>query len=85
MELEQFIIQEALFIVPVLWILGYMLKKTPKVQDWTIPYILLIVGLALALWTLGFTPAAVAQGFLVTGAAVLGHQLVTQAKYKENP
>jgi Phage holin family Hol44, in holin superfamily V len=83
MNLEQFIVEEALYVIPVLWILGFILKKTPSIADWIIPYILLIVGMGLTLWTLGLNPQAVAQGFLVTGAAVLGHQLVQQAKYKE--
>lgn len=83
MDVQSFIVNEALFIVPVLWILGALLKKTPKAADWLIPYVLLVVGIVLSVWTLGFNAQAIAQGVLVTGGAVLGHQLVQQAKYKD--
>ena len=83
MDVQSFITNEALFIVPVLWILGAILKKTPKAADWMIPYILLVVGILLSVWTLGLDAEAIAQGVLVTGAAVLGHQLVQQARYKD--
>jgi hypothetical protein len=48
------------------------------VQDWTIPWVLLAVGILAALGIIGFTVDAAIQGVLVAGAAVLGHQLVKQ-------
>lgn len=78
MEIIEYIINEALIIVPVLWILGNFLKRTPKVQDWIIPWVLLAVGILAALGIIGFTVNAAIQGVLVAGAAVLGHQLVKQ-------
>ena len=78
MEFIDYIISEALIIIPVLWILGSFLKRTPKVQDWIIPWVLLAVGILAALGIIGFTADAAIQGVLVAGAAVLGHQLVKQ-------
>ena len=83
MEFIDYIISEALIIIPVLWILGSFLKRTPKVQDWIIPWVLLAVGILAALGIIGFTVDAAVQGILVAGAAVLGHQLVKQTTERE--
>jgi hypothetical protein len=79
-EILEYIISEALIIIPVLWILGSFLKKTPKVEDWLIPWVLLAVGILAALGIIGFTVDAAVQGILVSGAAVLGHQLLKQTQ-----
>ena len=80
MEFIEYIIAEALIIIPVLWILGTFLKKTPKVQDWIIPWILMLIGILLALGLLGVSVDAAVQGVLVSGASVLGHQLLKQTQ-----
>lgn len=82
MEIIEYIIAEALIIIPVLWILGTFLKKTPKIPDWVIPWVLMLIGILLALGLLGISVDAAIQGILVSGAAVLGHQLVKQTKAK---
>lgn len=86
MDLElitQFVVNEALVLIPVLLILGALIKRTPKVPDWTIPWILLGLGVGLSMTIMGVTPEAGIQGVLVTGAAVFGHQLYKQTKNKE--
>jgi hypothetical protein len=83
MEILEYIINEALIIIPVLWILGSFLKKTPRVQDWTIPWVLLVAGMLFAIGIIGFNVDAVVQGVLVAGAAVLGHQLLKQTTNRE--
>jgi NhaP-type Na+/H+ or K+/H+ antiporter len=80
MDFLNYIVQEALIVIPVLWILGVFLKRTPKIKDWVILWILLGVGVAFTVAILGFTAEAIMQGVLVAGAAVLGHQLVKQTK-----
>ena len=80
MEFIEYIITEALIIIPVLWILGTFLKKTPKVQDWVIPWVLMLIGILLALGLLGVSVDAAVQGVLVSGASVLGHQLLKQTQ-----
>lgn len=77
--LNEYLIQEALIVIPVLLILGKIIKETPKVKSWTIPYILLILGIAITFALLGFNVDAFIQGVLVSGAAVFGHQLYKQA------
>lgn len=83
MEIIEYIMNEALIIIPVLWILGSFLKKTPRVQDWTIPWVLLAVGILAALGIIGLSVDAAIQGILVAGAAVLGHQLLKQTSNRD--
>lgn len=81
-ELLSFIISEAYILIPVLIILGKLLKSTPFISDWLIPYILLFVGVGFSIAILGVSAHSVIQGVLVTGAAVFGHQLFKQYKEK---
>jgi hypothetical protein len=83
MDFLNYIVEEALIVIPVLWIIGVFLKMTPKISDWTIIWILLVVGIALTIALLGLTPQAIIQGVLVAGAAVLGHQLLKQTIEKK--
>jgi hypothetical protein len=65
-------------VVAACWALGYSLKKTPRVPDWTIVYILSLFAIVFTIWILGFTPEALLQGILCGAVAVYGHQLVKQ-------
>lgn len=67
-----------LFLVPALWALGYALKKTPKVPDWSIVWVLFLVSVTLGICTFGVNSEAITQGIVAAGAAVLGHQLIKQ-------
>ena len=81
--INEYIIEQALIIIPVLLILGAIIKATPTVKDWIIPYVLLILGTGFTVALLGLNVDAVIQGVLVSGAAVFGHQLYAQAKHRE--
>jgi RsiW-degrading membrane proteinase PrsW (M82 family) len=83
MDIMKYIVEEALIVIPVLWVLGTLLKRTPKVQDWMIVWALFVVGILLTISLLGFTAQAIMQGVLVSGAAVLGHQLLKQTIEKK--
>jgi len=77
--LNEYIVQQALIVIPVLLILGKIIKETPTVKDWLIPYILLFLGVVFAVALMGINVDAVIQGVLVSGAAVFGNQLFKQA------
>lgn len=81
--LNEYLIQEALIVVPVLLILGKMIKDTDLIKDKYIPLTLLAVGVVFTLSILGFNVDAVIQGILVAGAAVFGNELVKQAKERD--
>lgn len=80
MEFWNFIVEKALVLIPVLVIMGMILKNTPKFPDWCIPWALLFSGVAFSGMMLGWTIEAILQGVLVAGAAVFGNQLVKQTK-----
>lgn len=78
-EITEHIAGPMLAVILALWVLGMFLKRTPSVPDWVIIWALLIVGIVMALFILGFTADAFIQGILVAGVAVLGHQLLKQS------
>ncbi|WP_070121719.1 phage holin family protein [Bacillus marinisedimentorum] len=82
MDVMHYLNENYMFLVPVLWIIGIALKRTPKVPDWMIIWILFFVSLALAVFSFGFTPDAVVNAIIAAGVAVFGHQLVKQTKNK---
>ncbi len=79
----EFITENALLLIPVLNIIGAIIKNTEKIPDKYIPIILLFFGILGAIAILGLSPESVVQGILVTGTAVYGNQVVKQIKKKE--
>lgn len=87
-NLQNYIKPELLVIVPVIYIIGLIIKNTEKIKDKYIPAILGIVSVLLSLlYILGtggisvmgvFT--AITQGILVVGVAVYVNQLFKQLK-----
>lgn len=84
MDLIKFVPEQLLILVAALYILGVFLKSTPKVQDWIIPWVLLIVGVvgSVAIQK-GFSALAAVQGVVATGVAVLTNQLIKQTINKD--
>lgn len=81
MEIVSYIVEEGLIMIPALYILGWMIKNTNKLENWLIPFILLGVSLILTPLIIdGYSPDNVVQSILVTGATVLGDQMVKQVK-----
>ena len=78
MELLSYITDNALILIPVLLILGQIVKGIAVIPDKWIPLLLLPVGVAGALALMGPSVAAAIQGVLVAGAAVYGNQIVKQ-------
>lgn len=83
MDLVNFLVENALVIVPVLWVIGRVIKGSKTVSDKYIPLILLALGPAFAVATLGINVEAIMQGIIAAGVAVYGHQLLKQNSKKE--
>jgi uncharacterized membrane protein YkvI len=89
-DILAFIRPEMLVLIPVLIILGLMLKKATYIEDWTIPIILGGIGIILAILILGFAEDftgeiilnGILQGILAAGMAVYVHQLTIQSTRK---
>jgi hypothetical protein len=84
MDLTTYISAESLVVIPMLYVIGMMLKGTNKVSDNYIPLILVIIGVACCVGINGFNVNSFIQGVLVTGVAVYTNQLIKQVS-KSNP
>lgn len=78
--IASYIKTELLIVVAVCWIIGYILKQTPKVPDWTIIYVVTLAAIILVVLTTGLKVDSVLQAILCSAVAVYGNQLVKQAK-----
>ena len=83
MEILTYITENAIILIPVLIIIGLILKKLEFIPDKYIPLILLPLGILGAMALGGWTVESAIQGILVTGAAVYGNQIVKQLQKVE--
>ena len=80
MDIINFIIEEGLIMIPVLYIIGEIIKFTGVLNNKWIPLTLLVFSLLFTPLLLGgFTPDNIVQAVLVTGVTVLSDQLIKQA------
>jgi len=78
MDIMSYVTQQALVLVPVLYLIGILLKATPNVPNWLIPYILGAIGIVGAVLLLGFSIQSIIQGILAAGASVYVNQAIKQ-------
>lgn len=78
MDFTKYLVENAYILIPVLYILGNILKDLKFVADKYIPIILLGLGILLACCWLGFNTSSVIQGILITGITVYSNQVVKQ-------
>ncbi len=78
MEFINYITENALILIPVLYIIGMILKGIERIKDKYIPLILLPIGMSLAMALIGININAIIQGILVVGVSVYTNQLVKQ-------
>ncbi|MFD2639931.1 phage holin family protein [Piscibacillus salipiscarius] len=78
MDLLSFIMDEALILVPVLMVLGKIIKQTQLIPNRFIPLSLLLISIILTSVMLGLSFEAFIQSILIAGTAVFGHQLFKQ-------
>lgn len=93
MDLTEYIYPSLLILVPVLWIIGKMLKDNNRIHNKHIPLILGVISIILAAiqvlsgaelsgWRdhLAAIFSSIVQGILCAGLAVYGNQMVKQYK-----
>ena len=78
--IKEFVIDQALIIMPVLYIIGTIRKWTEKMNNKYMPLILLRISSMFCLFVVGFNVQGVIQGIWVCGTAVYANQLLVQAK-----
>ena len=81
--LKDYILDNALILIPAIYVIGAILKGTELVKDKYIPVLLLPIGVILAMLLVGFNVNGFIQGVLVTGVAVYANQLVKQTLKEE--
>lgn len=80
-EIINGLIDARLFIVlAACWVIGFVLKKTPKVQDWTIIFYVSAFSIVFAILMLGLSAESVIQCTLTAAVAVYGNQFIKQTK-----
>ena len=78
-----YIVDNCLILIPVLYIVATILKNLEFIKDKYIPLILLPIGIALAIAIKGIDVNSVMQGILVTGVTVYGNQIFKQINKEE--
>lgn len=78
MEILSYITENSLILIPVLLVLGQIVKNIEIIPDKWIPLIILPFGIIGALALGGVSADSVIQGILVSGAAVYGNQIYKQ-------
>ena len=92
-HLKEFIRPELVVIIPVIYIIGMALKKSERISDKHIPFVLGICGVALSTLYVGSTASlngvhdvlgaifmSLTQGVLCAGASVYVNQLIKQER-----
>lgn len=78
MNLLEYLNENYVMIVPALWVIGYALKQTPSVPNWSIIWILTVLSVSIAGITFGFSLESFSNGIIAAGTAVFGHQMLKQ-------
>ena len=83
MDFMNYIADNALVLIPVIYIVGMFLKGLEGVSDKYIPFVLMFVSIAFSVAMLGLNVDSIIQGILISGATVLSNQLIKQSKKSE--
>lgn len=80
MDILNYIVQEGLVMIPVLFIIGEIVKGTELLSNKWIPLVLLVVSIGFTPLVLGaYTANNIVQAVLVAGATVFGNELIKQS------
>ena len=80
MDIVNYIVQEGLVMIPVLYIIGEIVKGTELLSNKWIPLALLIVSVGFTPLLLGaYSADNMVQAVLVAGVTVFGNELVKQS------
>lgn len=83
MDFLNYVSEQAVILIPALYIIGAILKGTEKINDKYIPVILLPFGILGSVAFLGVNPQSIVQGILITGTTVYTNNLVKQLSKNE--
>ena len=72
--------ESLVLVVPVLLIIGGVLKSTPKFPDWAIAWTMLFLGTLGGIAAIGLTFDGIINGLLAGGIAITSNQVYKQTK-----
>ena len=79
MDILNYVVQEGLVMIPVLFIIGEIVKCTELLSNKWIPLVVLVISVAFTPLVLGtYTADNVVQAVLVAGVTVFGNELIKQ-------
>ena len=81
MDALNFIIDEGLIMIPVLFFIGEIVKMTGLFNNRWIPLFILIISILFTPSVIGtYSPDNIVQAVLVAGVTVFGNELIKQSK-----
>lgn len=81
-NLIKFVPEQLLILVAALYVVGIFLKKTPKVTDWIIPWVLLVLGVGFSISVMGINATSILQGVICSFGAIATNQILKQTVNK---
>jgi len=79
MDILNYVVQEGLVMIPVLFIIGEIVKGTELLSNRWIPLAVLVISVAFTPLLLGaYTANNIVQAILVAGVTVFGNELIKQ-------
>lgn len=76
----QLIDPKLFIVVAACWVLGYILKQTPKIPNWSIVFYVTLFATAFSVWMLGTKPEIILQGILCGAVSVYGYEFLKSIK-----
>ncbi|MCU6797986.1 phage holin family protein [Paenibacillus sp. WQ 127069] len=78
--IAQLIDPQLFLVLAACWIIGYALKQSAKVPNWTVIIFVTIFAVIFSLLILGPSPQSVLQGILIGAVAVYGYEVYKAVK-----
>ncbi|QGQ93963.1 hypothetical protein EHS13_03100 [Paenibacillus psychroresistens] len=78
--IAQLIDPKLIIVVAACWVLGFILKQTPKVANWSIVFYVTLFAIVFAVWMMGPTPEVILQGILCGAVSVYGYEFIKSLK-----
>lgn len=75
-HIEMYIRSDAFILIPVLYVIGLLLRQTPYIPPWCYAWIQMLFAVISCLLYYGWEIQSVVQGILVTGAALISVDLL---------
>lgn len=79
---KQYVEPEMFILIPILLFFGWMMKKTPSIPNWVIPYVNTVVAIAGGIALVETVVDGIIQGILVSALSTLSYNMYNQWKKK---